>query len=135
MPIILDRRRGLLDDIPATAAADMDAWADWIRQYRDGLGFATTSVAYRLMQAKELGVASHGTQIEPEMPANLARVDTAVGRLPKRLKRAFKVYYLWYAPTEDKAARCRCSHAEFYRRLHDARREVAVSIRTARNAT
>lgn len=106
----------------------MDAWADWVRRYRDYNGAPSTSIAYRMMQAKLLGVSAFGTAIEPEMPAQLAAVDQAVGRLPRRHKRAFKTYYLWYASSEDKAARCRCSVAEFYRRLREARQSVAQFI-------
>lgn len=125
----LDRRRGLLDDISPSASADMDAWADWIRKYRDGLGYGSTSIAWRMMQAKLLGVAARGTYIEPQMPAAIARVDSAVGDLPRHLKRAFKVYYLQYATIDDKARKCRTSVAEFYRRLRAARRTVADSLR------
>lgn len=127
----IDRRRGVLDDIPADAASAMDEWADWVRQFRD-LPAGAVSPAYRMMQAKLLGVAAHGTRLEPEMPGHIAAVDHAVGHLPTKLKRAFRTYYLVYAPTEAKASRCRCDVTTFYRRLRKARRIVANSIRTER---
>lgn len=134
MPIKVDRRRGVLDDIPEWTAAAMDDWAEWERQHRDNLGHGSTSVAWRLMQAKEIGVASHGTSIEPEMPDLIAAVDAAVAKLVRHEKRAFRTYYLTYATIADKARRCRCSTPEFYRRLRRARRTVANSLQLDRFA-
>jgi hypothetical protein len=103
MTTTLDRRRGLLDDIPTDLAADMDAWAYWMKQHSDGIGFASTSVAWRLMQAKKVGIASRGTGVEPEMPETVAHVNEGVEKLDRREKKAFHVFYLHYARAEDKA--------------------------------
>jgi DNA-directed RNA polymerase specialized sigma24 family protein len=132
--VSVDRRRGILDDIPPECAAAIDAWADWVRRYQDGIGYGSTSVAWRLMQAKLVGIASRGTAIQPEMPQHVADVDAAIGKLNRRERKAMRTYYLWYAPAEDKAERCRCNVPEFYRRLKRARRTVADCLANAMNA-
>ena len=129
----VDRRRGLLEDptlVPPWCAAAMDSWAEWVRTHRDGPGGGGNSVAYRLMRAKELGIASRGTSIEPEMPELLARVDAALARLDKQENKAFCSYYLAYARAEDKARRCRCNVKTFYARLGRARRKVADFLKS-----
>ena len=120
-----DRRRGLLDDIPPAIAAALDAWAAWVGRYQERIGYGTTSVAWRLMQAKRIGIAPRGTAPDPDMPWHIASVDRAVAQLEARERKALRIYYLTYAPAEDKARRCRCSVSEFYRRLHLGRARVA----------
>ena len=127
----VDRRRGLLEDpvlVPPLAAAAMDAWAEWVKTYRDGPGGGCVSPAYAMMQAKLLGVGSRSTAIGPEMPEYIARVDAGVGRLDKQEQKAFCVYYLEYARAQDKARRCRCDVKTFYARLARARRKVASRL-------
>lgn len=129
----VDRRRGLLEDpelVPPWTAAAMDAWADWVKRYRDGPGGGCVSPAYAMMQAKILGIGSRSTAIAPEMPEHIARVDSAVGHLDKQEQKAFFVYHLEYARAEDKARRCRCDVKTFYARLGRARRKVANSLKS-----
>jgi hypothetical protein len=129
MTSTIDRRRGLLDEIPTDIAADMDAWAYWMKQHGDGLGFASTSVAWRLMKAKEVGIAARGTSVDPEMPETVAQVNEGVEKLNRKEKKAFHVYYLHYARAVDKAKTCHCDVGEFYRRVKRARRTVADVVR------
>jgi DNA-directed RNA polymerase specialized sigma24 family protein len=126
--IRVDRRRGLLDDIPPAIAAALDAWAAWVGRYQERIGYGSTSVAWRLMQAKRTGVASRGTAPDPDMPWHIAQIDRAVARLERRERKAIRTYYLTYAPCEDKAKRCRCSVPEFYRRLRSARDSVSAFL-------
>jgi hypothetical protein len=134
MSLRIDRRRGLLDDIPTDIAADMDAWADWVKAYRDGPGLGGGSMIWRMMVAKRLGIMSWGTTVEPEMPERLADVDGGVGRLERREQKAFCAYYLQYARSEDKAKTCRCDVRTFHRRVKRARRMVADFVESRRNS-
>ena len=132
----LDRRRGVIDsadDVPPWCAADMDAWAEWVKRFRVGPGSGGGSTIWWMMQAFQLGIWSHDTSIEPEMPANLAAVDNGVARLEPRERKAFCAYYLQYARAKDKAKHCRCDEREFYRRVKRARRKVAEFCANAGN--
>lgn len=82
------------------------------------------------MQAKRTGVASRGTAPDPDMPWHIARIDRAVARLEAPVRKALRIYYLTYAPSEDKARRCRCSVPAFYARLHRGRAQVAKFLLT-----
>jgi hypothetical protein len=133
--VAVDRRRGLLDDIPPWCAADIDAWADWTKRHRDGPGGHGSIIAW-MMEAKRTGIWARGTSVEPTMPGNIAAVDAAASRLDdKREQKALFVYYLQYARAEDKAKICRCNVSTFYARLARARRKVAdCLVRTANAA-
>lgn len=119
-----DRRRGLLDELSPGVAADIDAWVYWLRRYARRSGYSSVSIAWKMMEAKRVGIFSYGTLVEPEMPRNVWLIDSAVGHLEPRQRKAFTTYYLRYEPIEAKARRCHCSVPEFYRRLKRARRCV-----------
>lgn len=123
----LDRRRGLLDDCPWQVAAGLEAWADWCRRYRRGM-YGGGSAAYRMMQAKKLGIGVLGTTVEPVMPAHIAWFDKAIARLARvngPEQQALRVHYRSYAPSLAKAAECGCTVATFYRRVRRARALIA----------
>ena len=66
----VDRRRGLLEDaqlVPPWTAAAMDAWAEWVKLYRDGPGGGCVSPAYAMMQAKLLGVLPNPPLTEDQL--------------------------------------------------------------------
>lgn len=133
--MVVDRRRGLLDDIPVWCAADIDAWAQWVCTYRDGPGSGGGSIIWYMMEAKRTGIWARGTSVEPTMPDNIAAVDAAVSKLDdKREQKALFVYYLQYARAEDKARYCHCSVSALYARLARARRKVADCLVRAKNS-
>lgn len=127
-----DRRRGILDNVPVDIEDDFDAWAWWIKTYREGPGLGGGSIIWRMMQAKKLGIMAYGTGREPVMPERLEQVDDGVCTLERREQKAFCTHYLQYAQASDKARWCHCSVAEYYRRLKRARRTVADFVRNAR---
>jgi hypothetical protein len=130
----VDRRRGLLDDIPVWCAADIDAWADWVKRFRDGPGGGSGSIIWWMMEAKRTGIWARGTSVEPTMPENIAAVDSAASQLDdKREQKAFFAYYLQYARAEDKARYCHCAVPTFYGRLKRARRKVADCLVREKN--
>jgi hypothetical protein len=129
-----DRRGGLLDDLHPECAADLDAWVYWVRRYGDGLGHGSTSIAWRMMEAKRTGIFARGTSVEPQMPAHVAAIDAAIAKLDRHERKALRTYYLWYAPVADKARRCHCSVPTFYARLKRARRCVGDFWLSTKNA-
>lgn len=131
----VDRRRGVIDDIPVWCAADIDAWADWVKRFRDGPGSGGGSIIWWMMEAKRTGIWARGTSVEPTMPDNIAAVDSAASKLEdKREQKALFVYYLQYARAQDKARHCHCSVSAFYARLARARRRVADCLVRAKNS-
>lgn len=132
-----DARRGIVDDLPA----DIDALIeDWAKFERSGAGRSmvggTVSILAAMIEAKRLGIFSRGTNwLEPEMPASVALVDSAVARLERPERKAFRQFYLAYATAEDKARRCRCDVSTFYRRVKRARRIVGDFVQKRRIAT
>lgn len=103
----------------------IDAWARWTRG--DEVRGGASSPAWLCMQARKVGIAPRGTAPTPEMPDNVLRIDQSVALLERPLARPFKVYYLQYAPVEEKAARCglRDQVRTFYRLVERARLIVA----------
>jgi DNA-directed RNA polymerase specialized sigma24 family protein len=113
----VDKRTGLLfdaDEVPPFVLLDIQAWADWIKQYRRGYWGGASSPSWRMMQAKILGVGARGTAVEPDMAPHLAVIDAAISSLPDYQHRAVTAYWLEYAPDDHKAASCGCSPATFY---------------------
>lgn len=98
----------------------LDAWASWVRSHQ-GAWPARTLLA-RIMKEGAWG-AAHGASMET-MPEPVLLTDRAVARIPVDLRHVVKVYYLTYAASEMKAARCKCSRATFWRKVERA--QIAV---------
>jgi len=130
--VLVDRRRGVLDDVSPETAKLFVEWATWLKETPSyGPGGGTQSPAHRMMMSKLLGVASFGTAAPPSMPIKLLFVDWGVARLKSKERRAFRAYYLQYRIVEDKAQSCGCDVSTFYRRLARARRTVAAFVEDA----
>lgn len=111
-------------EVPDRAARAIEQWAAWTR---GSIGGGCVSPAWLMMQANMVGITVAGTAPLPEMSEDACLVDQVVCRLPAKLAKPFKVYYLQYAPAEEKAVRCglRGRLRTFYRRVERARLRVA----------
>lgn len=110
-------------------------------------GWPDTSVAYRLAQAKELGVGTRGTAVR-SIPDSVVATDQAVGELKTAERALWRVLTAYYLSSQPIPVKCRHLHVEertFYRMANrakgwigsrarelDADRKVAVSGPEAR---
>ena len=124
--MIDDARTGIRDALVGTPVdRAILLWADWTKG--GGKWPGASSPAALLMLAKKLGVCPRGTAVLPDMPPEAAKVDALVARLERELKRPFKVYYLQYKPSIDKARICGFGDdtTKFYRHVKRARLWIA----------
>src|SRR5688572_23340017 len=100
---------------PSIAYADerLDAWASWVKGRLNA--WPVRTLLGRIIEQGVSG-AAQGTGSD-FMPDSILETDRAVAQLDALERRVIVEYYLSYASSEIKAARCGISRATFWRRL------------------
>jgi DNA-directed RNA polymerase specialized sigma24 family protein len=103
---------------PEVAYVDerLDAWASWVRGRLSD--WPARTLLGRIIEQGVSGAAQETGGAF--MPDAILETDRAVARLDVLERRVLTEYYLTYASTEIKAARCGISRATFFRRLQRA---------------
>ncbi len=78
----------------------LSAWASWVRSNQSA--WPRRTLLGKIMDEGASG-ASQGMPID-NMPYQILQTDRAVAKLPDRLRKTIKVYYLTHASSEVKAA-------------------------------
>jgi hypothetical protein len=105
--------------------ARLDAWAAWAKRNPENVGYARTSISYRMMEDRRFGIRCDRTTGFIEMPEAIAETDRAVAALPKRLREVVFAECFEYAPREAKAKKLRMSRRTFGRMLDTANNTLA----------
>jgi DNA-directed RNA polymerase specialized sigma24 family protein len=102
-----------MDADVAYADGRLDAWSSWVKGRRGAWPVRTL-----LGRIIEQGVSGAAQETGGAfMPDSILETDRAVAHLDRLERRVICEYYLTYASSEIKAARCGISRATFWRRL------------------
>ena len=101
-------------------------WGAWSR-HNISIGYSSENIIYKMM--REGGGAGHiSVFAEIQMPADIERADAIIAKFRRGIKKAVRLRYI--ANLADQAASkiCRCTEAEFSRRVNYAIDTIAVAL-------
>lgn len=105
----------------AYADCRLDAWASWVKGGMSA--WPSMTMLGRVIEQGLSGAAQAGVPLVG-MPDEVLATDRAVARLDVYERKVVIVYYLTYADSEIKAARCGVSRATFWRRVTRAQKRI-----------
>jgi hypothetical protein len=96
-------------------------WGDWSRDMGHTIGWAATSVAWRLAHIHETGQSFSSVTPEIHMPDDIEEVEKAVLKLPPDLSAIVHIQYFSGDPIELKARRAKLHRGVYSSRLENLR--------------